>query len=722
MNEILTSLLPSPKSITERDGILTLKPSSGAFVNDTENALVKKLTAYLFGAVFAASETIADAALVIMRNDAYKVKGAFRLDIADRITIVANGFEGIANALQTLKKIASVCDCGCMELPKCVIEDAPYKPMRGVHFYMPPAFLIGDFCTLLDELATLHYNTIILETGGGVELERHPEVNYAWQKFCREAREYPGGPQGLQASEPYWKDSTHVELCTSGIIRKSELSRIADHAEMLGIEIIPEIQALSHAYYLTLAHPEIAERPYERWPDSYCPMCEESYTLYFEVAEEILEVLNPKRVSIGHDEVRVLGECPRCKGKSGHELLAHDLNKLHAFYAAKGIQVMMWGEMLQNFTTWKGVKAGGQEKLLKRDKYGRPYEMPATYLAAHMVPKDMIMLDWYYSMSSTTERGFNANGFSEIYGNFRGSQIADWDKRSACPNVLGAEVSTWCVPNEYEMSFNGWYYELVFSAMLLWQDDYNDSRRAEFNTRTENYMPIMQQHISGKRNFDGSLASIDRLEVKQGEAKEITYKFGTIAEDTAKAVIAGGLAPLAHDEALAFDNDVDSFVFFHATTGKLPKRLTTWNFRDHAERIPCRYAIDYEDGMCVVCQVEFGAAGHYGVAIGNMNSKQGYVRPDVHGNMLSDIDDDNTVNEEKTALSPMFSHIDDWRTAMVYSCRYAELDTPDGIRTVYAAEWKNPYKASKVKAVRFFNEETSALEAQLYAVGVVNEK
>ena len=163
-------------------------------------------------------------------------------------------------------------------------------------------------------------------------------------------------------------------------------------------------------------------------------------------------------------------------------------------------------------------------------------------------------------------------------------------------------------------------------------------------------------------------------------------------------------------------------MFFHATTDKLPKRLTTWNFRDKGERIPCRYAIDYEDGMCVVCQVEFGAAGHYGVAIGNMHSQRGYVRPDVHGNMLSDIDDENTVNEEKTALSPLFTHIDDWRTAMVYSCRYAELDTPDGFRTVYSAEWKNPYKASKVKAVRFINEEASKLEAQLYAVGVVNEK
>lgn len=722
MNTNFLWLLPSPKKITEKDGSLTVTAAAGVRIRGEDARLTQKLLSHLFSGLFTPAEREASAVLQILRDDTMGVAGAYTIEIGRNITVTGSGFEGIANGLQTLKKLTRFSGGDTVTLPCCAIEDAPYKPIRGVHFYMPPAFLIDEFCTLLDELAALKYNTVILETGGGVELERHPEVNYAWQRFCREAREYPGGPQGLQASEPYWKDSTHVELCTSGIIRKDELRRIADHARMLGMEIIPEIQALSHAYYLTLAHPEIAERPYERWPDSYCPMCEESYTLYFDVADEICQVLQPRRVSIGHDEIRVLGECPRCRGKSGHELLAYDLNRLHDFYSKRGISILMWGEMLQNFTTWKGAKAGGVGKAPTRDRYGRPYRMPETYLAADRIPKDILMLDWYYSMSFTTEQGFREKGFSEIFGNFRGSQVADWDRRAASPNVLGAEVSTWCVPSEYEMSFNGWLYELVFSAMVLWQDDYNESRREAFSERTENYMPLMQQHISGKRLFDGSLNSLDQLQVKRGKPGELTYRFGTIGEDTAKAVLSGGLTPLEEGEALTFGGKADAFVFFHATDGKLPQRLTTWNFRDKTERIPARYAIDYEDGMCVVCQVEFGAAGHYGVAIGNKYSRRGYTRPDLHSEMLSDIDDANTVNEEKAALSPMFEHLDEWRTAMVYSCRFAELDTPDGIRTVYASEWKNPYKGSRIKAVRFINEETSDLKAELYAVGIATQK
>lgn len=175
---------------------------------------------------------------------------------------------------------------------------------------------------------------------------------------------------------------------------------------------MPEIQALSHAYYLTLAHREIAERPYERWPDSYCPSCEESYQLYFDVAEELLDLFQPRRVSIGHDEVRVLGECPKCREKSGHDLLAYDINRLWDFYQKRGIQIMMWGEMLQNHINWKGVPSGGIGVPKQKDAYGRPYQLPATYEAA-------------------------GKGFREIFGNFRGSQICGWERRSRNENVLG---------------------------------------------------------------------------------------------------------------------------------------------------------------------------------------------------------------------------------------------------------------------------------------------
>lgn len=173
------------------------------------------LMRYLFGDLLAETDGNAPCALSVTEDASLGVSGAYRLEIGERISIRASGKEGLSCALQTLFSIGRKTEA-CMEFPRCEIEDVPFKPQRGVHFYMPPADLVDDFLHLLDALASLKYNMIILETGGGVELDRHPEINAAWKRFCREAREYPGGPQGLQASEAYWKDSTHVELCGSG--------------------------------------------------------------------------------------------------------------------------------------------------------------------------------------------------------------------------------------------------------------------------------------------------------------------------------------------------------------------------------------------------------------------------------------------------------------------------------------------------------------------------
>lgn len=719
VNEKLLKLVPKPLHVAANNGQLTAKTGSAANVQGVDKQLAEKLIRYLFKDTFTFSPNADTAVLNIVENESTHTAGAYRLEISDMISVYAGDYTGIANALQTLAAICNK-DTNGLCFPCCVIEDSPFKSQRGIHFYLPPADLIDDFLILLDAMAALKYNTVILEIGGAMELEHHPEVNKAWLKFCREAREYPGGPRGLQGSEAYWKDSTHVELGGSGLVKKEDVRRIAEHCAMLGMEVIPEIQALSHCYYLTLAHPEIAERPYERWPDSYCPSMDESYILYGEVAEEILEVTKPKRVSIGHDEIRVLCECPRCRTKTGHELLAYDINRLHSFYKTRGIQILMWGEMLQSFTSWKGAPTGGVGRPQYTDRYGRSYQLVDTYKAAGMVPKDILMIDWYYSMASDTEKGVAGNGFQEIFGNFRGSQVADWDLRSRSQNVLGAEVSTWCVPNEYELGFNGWLYELVFSSMLLWQNDYHDGCQTEFARLTENYLPILQSKLSGSRGFDGRLDTLSGLKTVPGQKKDITYRFGTISKDTAERITAGGLTPLNDGASLIVDGDADSLVFFHSTAQAPDKRFTTWMFLDKAPRMPASYAIDYEDGMCVICTVEFGATGHYGAAIGDIHSRLGYVRPNAHGEMLSDIDDQNTVNEDKISRSPMFNPVDPWRNAAVYSCRYAELDTPEGIKTVYAYEWKNPYPGHRIKAVRFINEPASPLEAQLYAVGLVN--
>ena len=183
------------------------------------------------------------------------------------------------------------------------VRDWPYKPMRGVHVYMPGRDGIPFFKDLLAWLASMRYNMVFLEVGGGMRYDRHPEVNEAWERFSREVWAYPGGARGLQGSQPYPKDSTHTELGHGSFLEKAEVADIIAHANAYGIEVVPELQSLSHAYYMCLAHPEIAERRLMtpgRIPTARQTLAPTSSTSI--CVDEVIEVFRPRMLHIGHDE------------------------------------------------------------------------------------------------------------------------------------------------------------------------------------------------------------------------------------------------------------------------------------------------------------------------------------------------------------------------------------------------------------------------------------
>ena len=149
-----------------------------------------------------------------------------------------------------------------------MVEPTAYKPLRGVHFYLPGRGQIPFFKRVLTWLSGLGYNTLFLEIGGGMRYERHPAINAAWERFCAEATAFSGGAFGIQRSQPFPKDSTHTELGSGSYLEKAEVADLVSYARALGIDVIPEVQTFSHSYYLCGAYPEIAERGDDPWPDT----------------------------------------------------------------------------------------------------------------------------------------------------------------------------------------------------------------------------------------------------------------------------------------------------------------------------------------------------------------------------------------------------------------------------------------------------------------------
>jgi len=401
-------------------------------------------------------------------------KESYRICVSEeKIEISAQDYKGFVHAIETLMQLVEKdLSVSCLTL-----QDAPYKRYRGVHILMPAPEYLEECKRFFDVLSFLKYNTIIMEVGGTMELKRHPEVNRAWVEFCETVvKKFPGGPQNFQWSDRYWKDSTHFENARGKILKQEEVRDLVQYAKNLGFTVIPEIQALSHCYYLTMAHREIAEDANDLFPDTFCPLNEESYKLYFDVAEEMIEVIEPEIVSIGHDEIRILGECPKCREKSGHELLAYEINRLHQFYTQKNIRIMMWCETLLQPEPKYGIKRG-LETVDRVDAYGRHYHLPTMYKALEDLPKDIIMLDWYHSRSHNTEECFTDRGFEVMFGNFNGIDFGSWDVRSE--RVLGAEHSTWCTPDEFTLGRNGSLFDLTFSAQFFWKKGYCDSKYSE---------------------------------------------------------------------------------------------------------------------------------------------------------------------------------------------------------------------------------------------------
>ncbi|MCQ2445437.1 MAG: family 20 glycosylhydrolase [Clostridia bacterium] len=536
------------------------------------------------------------------------------------------------------------------------VEDHPYKPFRGAHFGLPKRENIPFFKRLIrDLLVPMKYNTLFIEVARGMTYDSHPEINAVWNQV---EDDFEAG-RGAQAAHA-------AMVCGGRSLEKDEVRDIVTYAESFGLEVIPEIQSLSHVQYITMAHPEIGEvapeekagqdkaeefstadiRPEKKHAHCYCAADERSYEILFDIADEVIDVFKPKRyVHMGHDEVYEIGVCEKCRDRDPAELFASDVKRIHDYLAKKGLKMMIWGDMLHDVTTYK------------------------TPPAIDLIPKDIILLDfiWYFHFDKDLEDRLLSHGFRVIMGNLYSSHYPRYASRAAKEGILGGQVSMWVDTEENRLAYEGKLYDMLYTAGMLWREGYNADARRSYDERLRPLLHKLRKDLSGI-------------------PEEYAHSEDLLAPSAAPYSVAGLADPYAENHALTFTlgRHFDALVFTH--TADRPAARIAWE-----ELLPVgKYVITYEDGTEEIIPIAYGGS------IRAMNER--------HASPLA---------------PPYYRHEGYIATYLADPVSLKDADGSDV--TLYRLFWKNPSPGKKITSVTLAGDGETDVHVLLYRLEGLSE-
>jgi len=298
---------------------------------------------------------------------------------------------------------------------------------RGVHFFSPGKQGLPLLQrAIVEELAPIGVNTVILEVNYGFEFQSHPELRW----------------EGAVSDSP-----------DEGAISKAEARELAALCRKHGIRLIPQFNCLGHQSWrktlfpLLAQYPEMDETPHIAADDpdvycrSWCPLHPDVNPIVFDLMDELIDAFQADAFHVGMDEVFYIADdqCPRCKGKDPAQLFAKAVNDYHRHLVGeKRLTMLMWGDRLLD------AEAMGYSK----------WEASAnsTAPAVDLIPRDIIICDWHYgrreeypSVPYFLDKGFRV--WPASWKNAEAAQaLLEYSRRYATPRLMGHLCTTWYGP------------------------------------------------------------------------------------------------------------------------------------------------------------------------------------------------------------------------------------------------------------------------------------
>jgi hypothetical protein len=560
---------------------------------------------------------------------------AYTLQIRPNLAVMAGAdSRGVRYGFQSLRQLIDS-DAGRLSLPCLDVLDHPQKPFRGLKLYLPGKQNIAFFKRFIrDFVAAQKYNTLIMELNAGMRLESHPELNAGWRELVLDTnysrRNYP--PGSLHGRE---QNSCHQDTADGGFLEKQEVVELADFIRSQGIELIPELPSFTHSYYLLTRHKELSEVPGDKWPDTYCPSNPETYNLLFEVYDEYIDLLKPRMLHVGHDELFApVGLCPKCGDRDIGERYGEDVSRIHSYLSKKNVGMAMWGDMLLESVRGKGLRE-------KRAPDGWNYKVAGGMTREQvdrLIPKDILIFNWFWAevegewseeQAEKNEEILEGMGFKQVYGNFN-PDIENYSRRSARRTILGGAPSAWFATSESNFG------RIVITdtmgcGNILWHGDAINGKRLSDLAQVR--MPHIRSRFRGHRPPSSTEAEFSPIDISSrfntaGRQGAIECDLRTVKHDTVyvgkapfrlsnssgKAAIAvatiGSQATSLPSSVsgIRIDSDFSSILFLHAcakpAANREPDRLL-WDVFDSADLLGW-YEARYQDGYTETIPIRYG--------------------------------------------------------------------------------------------------------------------
>ena len=561
------------------------------------------------------------------KSEAYSLRSG-----PDAVVVAGNDEAGAFYGMQSVRQLIAK-DGGHVRISGAEVDDWPHLPFRAIRLYLPGHENIAFFKRFLrDFMALYKFNKVVMEVNASMRLDRHPELNAGWIDFAKDLyytqRYNPRGPRGTD------QNSAHHDTADGEILEKDEVADLVSYANAQHIEVIPEIPTFTHSYYLLTRHKDLGAITGAEWPDVYDPTKPEIYKLVFDVLDEYIDVMKPKMIHFGHDEMFFPVElCPACQSRDTALLYADDVRKIHDYLTAKGIKTAIYGDHLI-----ESVRGVHQRPM--KSKTGWEYNIPGALTPQQvkdLIPKDILIFNWFWHDVRAAEGRGEPNdvklqefGFEQVHANFM-PNIQNYARRTARPGVIGGMPAAWAATNEYTFG-KDLMMDFLGTINLMWSTHWPE--QDPLSKTTQSLMPEIRRRLGSRpvpsedgdpvqpvdigRAINspaaGSVAkaslALDVTALTAGALREGPRRFEVSAQGAVVVGVSGeSKTPLpAQSEAIPIAFDVSSIIFLHASAKAANNDMSyryIHNFPDTADLLGW-YEVVYEDGFVDTIPIRFG--------------------------------------------------------------------------------------------------------------------